>query len=432
MSHSPRYSELRQLVFGGNGLTPEEARYLRFLLYDIHIDLISDLPLELVILVALGLELDDFHRCLRVSKAWRQRFLSDSVMLAYANHRWPAMIEGVVTPSRFLEILLKLRRASPTYWIAEDKEVVRFDNTTHFTLDPVFHSQHSNVPDVYTRNSAEPNFKLHPVYAFGKVAWHIPGCAIVIDDLRSKTRKVFTPPSGTMRGLSLKLRSLGSRLAIGTIDRLLIAWDHVNNRAYEKSLPGRVLQCATQDSRVAIVLYGGDVITWTPGHAATHLDISCLFPELGTMVESWKKHLNVFFDPRNSKTLYLASCYHVGTRTVRVKVHEFSESVHVASWSSEHSNWYHTLGLPVDYEFNYSYILFRPKYGAVGSVFDKINRMFVNVDYCGRIYFDNQPDDHPDDYSDFSFNGDLDFQIDLDFIVLYDELHYEVLPLTLP
>ncbi|KAI1741045.1 hypothetical protein F4680DRAFT_78731 [Xylaria scruposa] len=383
VSHSPRYSELRQLVFGDNGLTPEEARYLRYLLCDIYLDLISKLPLELVILIALELEPRDFHCCLRVSKAWRRRLLSDSVMLAYANRRWPAVIDGGVNQSRFVETLLRLTGS----YGKDNGEWVRFDSKTHFTLDPVFHSQPSNVPDAYTRYpirplSGIPRFGDVPLpwYASGKVAWDIPGCAIVIDDLRSKTRKVFTPPSGTMHGSSLMLRSFGSRLAIGTIDRLLIAWDHVDNRAYEKLLPGGVFECATQDSRVAIVLFGGSVITWSPNHRATHLDISCLSLGLGMK----PRNICPFFDPRNSKTLYLAASYRFENGMVRVGVHEFSESVHVASWSSDYRDnrpqqW-------SDYELDYGCILFHSG-TTVSSVFDKIKRNFVDVDYYGRNPF---------------------------------------------
>ncbi|KAI0865355.1 hypothetical protein F4860DRAFT_509894 [Xylaria cubensis] len=442
MSRSPRYSELRQLVFDDNGLTLEEARYLKFLLYDIHTDLISDLPLELIILVALELELHDFHHCLHVSKAWRRRFLSDSVMLAYANRRWPALIDGVMIQSRFLEVLMKLRVTPPdTYGCYRKQwrvaEEVRFDNKTHFTLDPVFHSQLSNVPDVYTRYSIEPDGteepdgieKPTPFYAYGKVAWHIPGCAIIIDDLRSKTRKVFTPPSGTMRGSSLELRSLGSRLAIGTIDRLLIAFDHVDNRAYEKSLPSRVLQCATQDSRVAIVLYGGDVITWTPNHAATHLDISRLILGLGMNprhTKSWKKHLNVFFDPRNSKTLYLASSYRFETKNlVRVTVHEFSGSVHIASWSFDNRYPYNKVSSSADYEIDYGCILFYQSGNDPFAVFDKIKRKFVDVDYY----------DYDKDLFYFYLHNlepmDLDFKVS--FRKDYESYGgYDVLQLTLP
>ncbi|TRX94709.1 hypothetical protein FHL15_004481 [Xylaria flabelliformis] len=435
MSHSPRYSELRQLVLGDNGLTPEEARYVKFLLYDMHTDLISELPLELIVLVALELELHEFQHCLSVSKAWRRRFLSDSVILAYANRRWPAIIDGVMTQSRFLEILTELRvtpsgslengmiyRNSRQWLVAEE---VRFDNKTHFTLDPVFHSQLSNVPDVYTRYSMDPDGieKLTPFYASGKVAWHIPGRAILIDDLRSKTRKVFTPPSGTMRGSSLELRSLGSRLAIGTINRLLIAFDHVDNRSYEKSLSGRVLQCATQNSRVAIVLYGGDVITWTPNHAATHLDLSRLILGLAMNpreTESWKKHLNVSFDPRNSKILYLTSSYHFETKClVRVTVHEFQGSVHIASWSFDYGPVSNEVSLSSDYEIDYGCILFYLDGQPPFAVFDKIKRKFVDVSYYGgRRFFNSLYLDYPE-------------QLDLDFKVRFRRQGYEFLQLTL-
>ncbi|KAI1750137.1 hypothetical protein F4782DRAFT_510084 [Xylaria castorea] len=461
MSHSPRFSELRQFVFGDNDLTLEEARYLKFLLYGFHTDLIGELPLELVILVALELQLDDFAHCLCVSKAWRRRFLSDSVMLAYASHRWPAMIDGVVNRSKFLETLMKLRRVSHVFRQFEsrdDIEKVRWDSKAHYILDPVFHTQPSDLPEVYTRYSVDQLSQeddRKAFYASGKVAWHLPGCAIAIDDLRSKTRKIFTPPSGTIRGSALKLRSLGSRLAIGIIDRLLIVWDHVDNQAYEKSLPSQILRCVTQNSRVATVLYGGDVVTWTPNHAAIHLDTSRLILGLGinpSQAITWKACLNVFFDPHNSKNLYLASGYLFWTGSksmVRVTVHEFSESVHVASWSSDYRDPVDHRFRPderrpepcimsFDYEFDHSCIVFnwRTRLERESSLigFDKIKRKFVDIHDCYKNYLC---------ILEFTTHGyyiwgslqhipPLLAGIDLDFQVYFDLEHYSVRQLTLP
>ncbi|KAI8944713.1 hypothetical protein F4801DRAFT_172281 [Xylaria longipes] len=463
MSHRSRFSELRQLLFGGDGLTPEEARYLKCLLSYIHTDIIGELPLEIVTLIALQLELNDFAHCLRVSKVWRQRFLSDSVMLAYARHRWPAMNDGVVNRSRFLETLLKLRWATK-FWNPNDVgkgkgEYVSWDSTAQYTLDPVFHNQSDNLPAAYMRFSviSEAAGAITAFYAFGKVAWRLCGCLVAIDDLRSKTRKVFTPPSGTMYGSTLTLQSLGSRLVIGTIDRLLIAWDHVNNQAYEKLLPCRIRRCATYNNRAAVVLYSGDVVVWSPGHAAIQLDTSHLIFGLGINPPEaviWKESLNVFFDPRNSKNLYLASGYlfHIGSkRMVRVTVHEFSETVHVASWSSDYqdptTDGEDRLVCPLDDKFksfisdceiDYSYIVFKRwthwEWHIPLIAFDKIKQKFVDIGYypntyfCYRTYYHNG---HLGTTYGFQQNLTVEDGIVTGFDVNFSRTGYKVYRLTL-
>ncbi|KAI0403460.1 hypothetical protein F4802DRAFT_290365 [Xylaria palmicola] len=339
MSQGPRFAELRRLVLGGDGLTRDEVRYLRFLLHDVQTDLVGELPLELLILVALQLDLDDFARCLRVSRVWRERFLSDPVTLAYARRQWPAMIGGAAQKYNFLDTLSRLNLL--TRKIIEpnenDVEIVKWDSTTHYQLDPVLHSRPDTIPDDYARYTGHPEswVDLSPLYSHGKVAWHLCNCVIVVDDLRLRTRKVLTPPSGVQHGLNIELRSLGSRLVVGTIDRLLIAWDHTNNEVFEKQLPCRSLRCATHGDRIAIVLYGGDILIWTPGQPMLQLDMPPSKDE-----ESMKpsiSRVDVLFDPRDTKTLYLASASKYSLEPddeLHVEVHEFSEARHVASWSS--------------------------------------------------------------------------------------------------
>ncbi|KAJ2998664.1 hypothetical protein NUW58_g248 [Xylaria curta] len=440
MSHSSRFIELRQLVFG---LTPEETRYLGFLISDFHTDIIGELPLELLVLIVPQLELEDFARCLRVSKIWRRRFLSESVTLAYARCRWPAMdrYDFLATLSRFGWASYSFRQPLQDV----DLELVSWDSKAHYKLDPAYHTGANDLPYDYTQYSMNPYTwdSFSKFYDSGKVAWHPCRCVVVVDDLRSKTRKVFTPPSGMMHGSVLELQSLGPRLVIGTIDRLLIAWDHVGNQAYEKLLPCRSLRCTTQGDRVAAVLYGGDVVVWSPGHALIRLDTSRLKPNVDispSEARTWEACLDVFFDPRDSKSLYLASGHFLATdsgRMVHVTVHQFSGERHVASWSSEYQDpagYVNQLQFefPVpeprivmaEYEFDHSYIVFRRKI-SIGyphlTTFDKKNRKFVDLE--PRLLWPQR--------LKHSRPG-MGAGIDLDFMVRFKPAGYEVVRSKLP
>ncbi|TGJ82180.1 hypothetical protein E0Z10_g6583 [Xylaria hypoxylon] len=422
MSYSTRFTRVHELIFGSDGLTQEEIRHLKILLSSVGTDLIGELPLEITVLVALYLPLEDFARCLRVSKVWRERLLSNPVMAAYAGHRWPALVNGAVNRCDFQGTLSKLGSVTKfNYHIRDpfdvlDYEFIEWAATAEHQFDLIFPD---NPPDAYTQYEPSVNDDhSDAIFGFGKAAQRLCGCVVVVDDLRSRTRKVFTPPSGTMHGV-LKLQEIGSRLLIGAIDRLLIAWDHVNNQAYEKLLPCRSLHYATQDNRVAVVLYGGDIVIWTPGNAALHINkpLLTLEPSLDhSKSTTWEACLNVFFDRRNDKTFFLASGYffNVGSRRmVRVTVHEFSVACHIASWSyDEEDLWEDRYNehvpepriVMLEYEFDYSSIFFgrRHEYENIWpfAKFDKLERRFV-------IYETDLLDSH---YSERSFiNEDCAF-----------------------
>ncbi|KAI1433427.1 hypothetical protein GGR50DRAFT_500358 [Xylaria sp. CBS 124048] len=449
MSHSTRtLAELRQHVFGGDTLTRGEMRYLKTLMSRFHTDLIGELPVELVITIALHLKPKEFALCLRVSRAWRQQFLSDSVMAAYARQSWPALIKGAVNQSSFLGMLSKIGLALCCFPFPRaekiDTEFVSWGPDSHYPLDSEFHPQADDVPSAYTQCPLAPYDAARDsvLYASGKAAWHLCSNVVVIDDIRLRTRKVLTPPSGTMVGSTVKLEALGSRLVIGTIGRLLIAWDHVDNVAHEKWLPGRTLRCSTQDNQVAIVLHGGDILVWSPGHAVRQLNTSNLVSKLGlrhSVVEAWRAGMHVFFAPHKDGTLYLASGYFCRPDPLMnhvifdFTVHEFSGTDHVATWSAT----YRHRDVPVDrfqhiiameYDFAHGCIFLGAytarQYNEPIVLFDKVKRKLVPFDISTARYPLEDPTYELSDddgctlfsphYLDLSVSYDLDFMLNSD------------------
>ncbi|KAI1820936.1 hypothetical protein F4861DRAFT_521140 [Xylaria intraflava] len=457
-------AELRQLVFGDNAFTKRELRYIKYLLSDLYIDLIGELPVELVAMIAMHLRPTDFAHCLRVSRVWRQVFLSGPVMGAYARQMWPALIRDVVNPSNFLGNLSRLGWAFYGFQRPAEKahtELVRWDNKSHYELDPGYHSRPDTLPDAYVQyqRGSDTIARCSARYAFGKVAWQVSVsmAAIAVDDLRLKTRKIFTPPSGIMHGSRLELRALGSRLVIATIDRLLIAWDHFDNHAHEKWLPCRSRLCSTQDNNVAVVLEDGHVLLWSPGHEIVQLNTSHLMPKPAaypSTAETWSSRLDVFFDQRNDKTSYLASgCFSSADSSridsndmFRLAVHEFLSTDHVASW-------YATYRYPsrlwagcvvsgfdlkppknisiIEYQHTHDCIIFRltlPE-GSFETiaVFDKTKRKFIQLgqDFSGGwrqlpdgTYALSNAGDFPTPYEPHWFR-----RFDLDFMVDFKEAH---------
>ncbi|KAI0809727.1 hypothetical protein GGR55DRAFT_164123 [Xylaria sp. FL0064] len=446
MNPSARFSQLRDFVLR-QGLSREEIRYLSILLSNTRPDIIGELPLEIIVLVTLQLSPREFARCLGVSKTWRERFLSQAVMAAYTKRYWPAMINGAVNRRNFLEALSKLGwgvRSVAHFGLTPDAdhESVAWDQTSHYQLDPIFHNQLGNLPEAYTQYRIQPwrqqpytslNDPTPPtaVYAFGKVACHLCGCVVVVDDLTSKTRKVLTPPRGMMNGSALKLHALGSRLVVASIDRLLVAWDHVSNQVYETSLPSRVLRCTTQDDRVAIILYGGDILIWTPGHKVLQLDSTPLTLGLNPpAAKTWKAYLEVFFDIRDRNTIFLASRFsfrEASNYIDRVIVHVFSMTDNTVVTHAQDKKRLPSpyIGGPGDdatnrririegYEFDRSCIFFSSSYvrGGLLAVFDKLERKFSDGPEICRY---KDPQDYLFPFATDHFAGKVG--IDLDFLV---------------
>ncbi|GAP85585.1 putative cyclin-like F-box [Rosellinia necatrix] len=421
MSDNARLAELRRFIFIESGRTLEEFRYVKVLLSNIHTDLIGDLPLELVVSIAVELEPEEFASCLYVSKAWRRRFLSDPVITAYARDFWPAIIDGPVDRATFLTILAKDVWAFYTHppMMLPRPDQVTWDNTAGYRFDPAFHNPTDEIIQIYNEFSGPliVNGASSPLYSSGKVAWRPLSWIVAVDDLREQTRKLFTPPSGLTHGNELVLRALGSKLVVGTINRLLIAWDHTDNRASEKLLLCPSVECTTDDDRVAVILQSGDVVIWTPGYAALQLDLNALpvTPKefIGTdRAAAWKPRQRVFLGPRDRNTLFLASSHPFCTGSIYrilLAVHEFSGRNYVtSSYLTTHAHHVffedrrdrrdedNPVILATSYESDHSCIFFgHPHDEDVGTatpfgVFDKIKGKFITPDKRKWRYWDKQ------------------------------------------
>jgi len=220
-------AELRQLV-SSLSLTRDEARYLRLLLSDVRTDLIGELPVELVSMIALHLGMGDFARCLRVSKVWRGKFLSEAVLMPFAKHHWPAVVTNTTTASHAQMFLTKLGSAIHSYrwwsrFTSRHLPFVGWGRDADIDLDPDTHSNSNDVPLAYLKLVVNQSHPISPdaMYAFGKVAYHPCGYVVVVDDILSMLRKVFEVPGGMIHGPGLELQALGSRLVVGTVDRVL-------------------------------------------------------------------------------------------------------------------------------------------------------------------------------------------------------------------
>ncbi|KAI1781253.1 hypothetical protein F4818DRAFT_33532 [Hypoxylon cercidicola] len=348
----PRFTKLRQFV-SGNSFSAQELRYLKILLSEHGIDVVGELPIELVIHVAELLDLSDFTACLAVSRRWREVFLSSPVLGALVNIFCPSFAHrsGSIqtTKDESVEALRRIKRArcagSGPWHFSNNFQL---QDESYFKLDPEYHNNHQEVSATYAQYNLEnngpeplPSLALGTLYSSGKVAWQPKPLVVVVDSFWSRTRKIFSVPAGSLISSELGLLTMGNQLVVGSMDRHIVAWDHVQNVYLEKRLPGSVKRATTEGSRVAIVLYSGDVFLWEFGGNLKTLATAPLVNYHGFGMNSltqWRSNLTVVFHPTCNRTLFLASAYDetVDSRVVLKRVvYEFNDAQHIKTFEIE-------------------------------------------------------------------------------------------------
>lgn len=343
VDHKARLLQLRRVVTDPS-LTSEERRYMKILLSQPLTDIVCDLPIELIRQIAELLDLHHFAACLAVSRRWRDKFLSAPVIDAILD-KFCSSLGRVASPIQInsderLRALHKIGRARRKCFQSSLKKEFCWESEPYFKLDPDYHGNYEDTSSIYAqfdRHSHNPELLwvscLSSKYYGGKIAWHAKPHVVIVDNLWSRTRKIFNVPNGPLIAPELQLLAFGSRLVVCAIDRLLVAWDHVTNVRLEKKLPGSVKHASTEGAKVALILFTGEVLLWDFGGKLSTLTTVAL-----TNYRSSDSDLCAIFRPGYSRTLFLASCYsyHVNSEVVfKHTIHEFKDSNHIGTFEFE-------------------------------------------------------------------------------------------------
>lgn len=230
ITRQARFEQLRQVVLGGS-LTNEEQRYMKILLAGINVDIIGELPIELVGHIAELLDLHHFITCLRVSRRWRDKLLSVPVVTAVMDKYCPSLRQvrdDQVDSEQYLKILHKIGRSRWACFRSTLAKPFSWKNESYFRLDPTYQNEHEDMRMAYERfagPSDEPDpdglTHLSALYSHGKIAWLAKQRIVVVDDLLSRTRKLFKVSTGPLVSPTLQLLAFGNKLVVGAMDRLL-------------------------------------------------------------------------------------------------------------------------------------------------------------------------------------------------------------------
>ncbi|OTB04248.1 hypothetical protein M426DRAFT_11871 [Hypoxylon sp. CI-4A] len=310
------FAELRQLVHGGS-LADEELRYLKFLLADSHIDIIAKLPIELLLKIAEYLDLHHFVNCLAVSRQWRNKFLSPSIIGAITRDFHPSLTglpQGYqVNPDACLNTVHKLGRARWRCFQSTFRTPFALEDETYFKLDPVLHGHHDAYAELASVDRGRSPCVDALQYANGIVAWLTRPWVLVLDNLWTRSRKLFKLPSSP-GSISSSIAALGDKLVVCSIDRRLTAWDYTTNDRQEKKLPTAVLHAETKGNKIAVVLLNGDLLLWEFKGAMLTLvtdSLKEIYHVDDETRSSLKYIFRFFFHPTCDETLYLAFNYNI-------------------------------------------------------------------------------------------------------------------------
>ncbi|KAI1076379.1 hypothetical protein F5B20DRAFT_594091 [Whalleya microplaca] len=230
--HALRKTSLLALIYD-DCLTVDEIHCLKQHLSTIssNNDIVSKLPAELIVMIAKYLELEDITATLIVSRRWRERFFERSVMFSVLEQNFPSLTSSHSNSrpdsdyaARFCYAMRKRRnRTQGLYTSVLTKRFCSRD-------DNYFHRRGQTHPRDGFEGNSEAGFNRQHIpareyagdrcfYSRGKIAWQQRVNAILVDDLVTKRRKIYSIPNAETPSRDMTLVSLGDKVVVATADR---------------------------------------------------------------------------------------------------------------------------------------------------------------------------------------------------------------------
>jgi hypothetical protein len=317
----------------GNYLNNNEVRLLKELLSTITLqkDIITNLPVELIILVIDKLDAQDIMACLMVSHAWNATLMSDKVVFSMADRLFPQLTWEPLHRSSSNRDAQKTLRLQFVKHLQErlllHDRVARWDTYRGYERTFLWdtETEFELAGQDYTQfTPPNPRSNERAVYANGRIAWQQETHTLVLDNLRDKSRKLLTFPGARLLGPELKLAALGNQLVIATMDRHVFAWDIHSNVCERKTLPSLPAQCTTSRNQVAIITEKS-LYMWSVGGSLIETDLPAHEIEFLAV----KQFCKAFVHPRLDHVVYVRRVYRHTSSTLRFVIDKFVHRKHI-------------------------------------------------------------------------------------------------------
>lgn len=215
---------------------------------DFRRDILANLPVELHTNIVQYFDIVELWPCLNVSKRWRQILLDSHIVKTMAHRLLPGLLEyrderertsppGAPPLDSLEDAFLKgmrarYRRRSGKFRWAVSASIL-FPMARSFPLDPAHHPAVSRTLKMYLNSGpassdgyADSLFYDYVVdikYNSGRICWHpqMNKPWIVVDNLRTCLRRVYTVPNLVLEGAWVRVEYLGDKLLVGSVGRVL-------------------------------------------------------------------------------------------------------------------------------------------------------------------------------------------------------------------
>lgn len=332
-----RRAALISFVRGGL-LNINEIRLLKELLSTVELkkDVLPNLPVELVLLIAEFLDERDISSCLAVSSGWNRTFMGDRVVFSLADRLFPQLTwkntqsenqdENSRTTLR-LQFLKALRDRVHLMERAVAEAPRQFDKNYLWDAETDFKlcgQDYAEYP--------QPNLPINQkaLYAYGRVAWQRETHTLVIDNLHDRSRKILSFPGGRLLGPEMKLTALGDRLVVATMDRHLLAWEIETGKFERKTLPSIGARCNTFGKRVTTIT-DKEIYHWSFGGPLLAMSL----PDLDLPFMGANQFPKAFVHPHLENVVFARQVYRSSSLTLRFMVHKFSNRKHINTFSHD-------------------------------------------------------------------------------------------------
>ncbi|ORY56158.1 uncharacterized protein BCR38DRAFT_490813 [Pseudomassariella vexata] len=264
-------------------LTSNEIRLLKQILSQVTLqtDIISRLPLELVLSISNYLDPRDILTCFAISKTWRAGFKSEQVIFALADRVFPSLVynepnagETRLHSDSVVKALCTWTKIAEGRYGIKAMTKYRGDAETSFVADTEVYSateleSMSNRAPLHVSGSPDGALdSVKALYGYGKIAWSTTTDGVVVlDCLRTRSRQIFAASGMRLADTGLVPLALGDKLVVAGMYHYLCGWDIETGTHKRVTLPCQLEDAATIGFKVVVWMTNKEMLIWDFGRS---------------------------------------------------------------------------------------------------------------------------------------------------------------------
>lgn len=283
---------------------------------------ISDLPVEILSIIAQRLGLEDLITCRLVSRSWHSAWTQGAITAAICHYFFPGLLEKYRlegdsrTPGELLQSSL-IRNLQHKHASPLKSSFILWNRRLSSAISQPFQGQDPGAdgPDelILFRTRGPPVF-----YDRGTLAWQPDSACVIVDNLRTFQRQMCCFVDSILSGERMRLQGMSSSLLVfaasnsemaGLNYNIIKIW-HIESREWKRVLlPGPFARCYVEGERVAVTTRQELIIKWSWRGSAVELDQSGILNTVPEGYDAGKSLPGVILHPSEQGVSYIARIY---------------------------------------------------------------------------------------------------------------------------